>query len=200
MCGTPCSRRQVLQLLHAMVCNDYGVMAHPVAEGRCYISRQIPDCSDENCLTLFLSGWTADFPLSRALSCSRKNRTGYSVNQFLFSFSSPQVWVRRGWNCCKNSPFPFSWSHNRCPLMYLKCSMLWSKTLSGSSQGRCKTRPGDQTTIQLNCKITTYFNFSYSRSLSNWNIGIGKRKWSRKYVTRGLGELPGHINIFLVKK
>ena len=46
MCGTPCSRRQVLQLLHAMVCNDYGVMAHPVAEGRCYISRQIPDCSD----------------------------------------------------------------------------------------------------------------------------------------------------------
>ena len=69
--------------------------------------------------------------------------------------------------------------------------MLWSKTLSGSSQGRCKTRPG---------KITTYFNFSYSRSLSNWNIGIGKRKWSRKYVTRGLGELPGHINIFRVKK
>ena len=69
--------------------------------------------------------------------------------------------------------------------------MLWSKTLSGSSQGRCKTRPG---------KITTYFNFSYSRSLSNWNIGICKRKWSRKYVTRGLGELPGHINIFRVKK
>ena len=91
MCGTPCSRRQVLQLLHAMVCNDYGVMAHPVADGGCYISRQIPDCSDENCLTLFLSGWTADFPLSRALSCSRKNRAGYPPGQsvgFQFFFST----------------------------------------------------------------------------------------------------------------